>query len=816
MAVRTQQELALQMLAQLRRLDSSVSAEIGTPERKIIDTVAEALADAQIDLSVLQSGLDVDSKFGDELDRFLSLFGFGRQKATYATGFITFSRTAISTLDITIPTNVAIRVPFGDTIDEVTGGIVFYTTQSVTLAAGSTSVVAPIRCAIAGTTGNVAANTITEMVASPIFGITGITNEIATSNGIDGESDNELKVRFRNTVFRNLAGTRDQYLALAVSTQYSLKANVIGPQSTWTEYMQIPPVDDNTGYDINDDGTSESGGGLAGEYTTALSALPYAKAIWTSLPVYVSNGVVGPGSYFYRPDVDFRFNLTSTTKARGDALRLSNAYGALAPNPLTLLNRPNLTFTNVYTGTNPDIQIVRPNDTVLIEYTYLSDASRNDLDRNVTNCVDVYVDGGNDQNATTILSAPSVASAFVDNPASKFHYENFRRAGQPFKRPMIGNLLMPLYWQPVSDVPSEIIVGDNTYTLGVHYWHVKEVSEVGGSWRARSGIEWSSAVKGTSTTTARYISDWVGVNFAPITIEDYMYDQNIVDLQAALEGSRQITADVLAHKSLHRFFKFDITVMYTRGANTTEVNLAIRDAVDRFLKSQYFGTILQLSDVLDVIHNVSGVDNVRWSSDLPNNEDLARAYECDDQGRPLLDLTVERQVVGDASTVEKQKFFLTGQPVPYVWSFNSTTGTSAQVPSYLVFQLGSSVSANISINTTNLAGAIQTGLQAVTGLGSVTVVEDGRSTSGVKDPIRSFTVTFPANGTQSLITAIPHLKGGPTVIFNDFALRDNELAALPTGTQTTGYYGSNDTLLPSDTVPGFIIRTRAQNTFLRS
>ena len=36
----SQRELALQMIAQLRVLDPSISVEVGTPERKIIDTVA--------------------------------------------------------------------------------------------------------------------------------------------------------------------------------------------------------------------------------------------------------------------------------------------------------------------------------------------------------------------------------------------------------------------------------------------------------------------------------------------------------------------------------------------------------------------------------------------------------------------------------------------------------------------------------------------------------------------------------------------------------------------------------------------------------
>src|ERR1044072_660568 len=101
----TQTDLALQMVAQLQRLDPSVSAEIGTPERKIIDTVALALTDAQIDLNALHVGFDIDSKIGDSLDIFWAIFSLGRKKATYAQVFVPFSRITPSNLDITIPAN---------------------------------------------------------------------------------------------------------------------------------------------------------------------------------------------------------------------------------------------------------------------------------------------------------------------------------------------------------------------------------------------------------------------------------------------------------------------------------------------------------------------------------------------------------------------------------------------------------------------------------------------------------------------------------------------------------------------------------------
>src|ERR1035441_22927 len=104
----TQSDIALQMVAQIRLLDPGISAEIGTPERKIIDTVAAALANSQVDLTGLAGSLDVSAMFGSNLDAFLSIFGFGRQQSVAASGFVIFSLVTPSTVDIRIPGNTQV------------------------------------------------------------------------------------------------------------------------------------------------------------------------------------------------------------------------------------------------------------------------------------------------------------------------------------------------------------------------------------------------------------------------------------------------------------------------------------------------------------------------------------------------------------------------------------------------------------------------------------------------------------------------------------------------------------------------------------
>lgn len=789
MAITDQRELATQMVRQLRVLDPSVSAEVGTPERKIVDTVAQALADAQIDLAVLQGELDLTNKFGASLDRFLALFGFARQSATYATGFVTFSRNIPATSPIRIPVGTQVMAPVStvDVEEAVVTTVVFRTTFDVTLPVGDTEIVAPIQALVAGRSGNVAASRITTFVGStPVLGITGVTNVNATSGGREAETDEELKVRFRNTVFRNLAGTEDQYLALAVSTSYSRKANVVGPISRYREYIQVPPVADDASYDAGGTAATESGNGNAGEYTTALSTIPYAKHIYADIPRFVSNGEVGVLSVFYREGTDWVLNTDATAKNRGDAYRLFTLD--LGEDPQTSV-APNVTFTNVYTGEEPTIEAIRPGDIPLLEFSYLSSASRNDWERGVTNCVDVFVDGGHNSAATNIIHRPTtIGSLFIDNEASKLHYQNFRRVGEPEHRPIIGNVFTPLFWEPVTDLPDRIVVetedGTLTFLKGIHYWPVEEVTDLRGTVRARNGIEWSLGVPAQVSPDAPsgpYTGSFVTELPAntPITVEDYQYDRNIVELQALLEANKQVTTDVLAHKSEQRFFKVDLTVMYNQGASVVDTNLEIQTLLANFFDTFHFGGIVQLSDVLQIVHSASGVDNVRWTSDLPNGPDVDRVYETDINGNPLQGVIIDRvrQASADRSVSEIQHIRITGAP---------DGGT---------FRIGliddSAWTGDLAYNVS--AATMQTALRTLTGDGTLVVAGTA-----------PYIVTYSGTTNRLLLVGDPTELTGSNYVYNsDFFLRDDELPALPTGA------------LANDTLPGLILRPRAQHTWVR-
>lgn len=760
----TQQDITLQMVTQLKILDPSLSAEVGSPERKILDTVSEQLASMALNIGVVDSGLDLTSKSGSVLDAFLALLRFTRQQATAATGFVTLNR--ITALDVDIP------IPSGTQV--ASGTLVYQTSFDVTLPAGQLSVVAPIEAIQLGSSGNVAAHTITSFVGTITLGVTSVDNEIATSGGEDEEDDDALKVRFKNTVFRNLAGTEDQYLALAIATPYTTKANVVGPLSRYTEYVQVPAIDDS------------NANGNAGEWTTALSTIPYSKHIYGDVPSFVQDGQ--NTSIFYREDTDFRLN-TTFDRDQGDTYRLKVANQGSDPNIPDALYQPNVTFLNVYAGADDTVIAVRPGAVMLLEHSYMSTESRNDWERNITNAVDVFVNGANNILADTIVPLPNTDNIFVGDPNNAYYWDNYRRYGLPEHRPVLGNLFTPLFNEPVVGLPNSITVANNVYYKGTHYWLVQDVSELYGTIRARNGIEWNKYLGGQSETDDPNTTIYTGppISEAPaasVAIQGYLYDQNITDIQTSITGTKQVTTDVLVHTAKSRYFKLDVTVMYSgssSGANYSTINVATHDSITTFFNNLYFGSTIQLSDLLAIVHGVSGMDNVRWSRDLPlgNSEAIQynRVIECDINGNPLLNAVVDKIIVGSATTQALQQIYLTGAPTggTFAITYNQTT------------------TAPIAFNAS--AGAVQVALQAIGCNATVT---------GLGTPDVPFAINFLSKGEQPTLVVISTLSGGPSVLNNDFYLKDNEMASLPASA------------LINDSAPGLIIRPRAQGTWTKT
>lgn len=127
--------------------------------------------------------LNIDNLTGDDLTRKCAQDrNIIRKSATASSGYLT----------VTGDFSLAVGAQF-----ITQGGLIFEVTQATADTAGSASV--PVICTTLGISGNVAANTITQMPAS-LSGVTAVTNEVPFTNGYNEESDDDLRQRYKDDV----------------------------------------------------------------------------------------------------------------------------------------------------------------------------------------------------------------------------------------------------------------------------------------------------------------------------------------------------------------------------------------------------------------------------------------------------------------------------------------------------------------------------------------------------------------------------------------------------------------------------------------
>ena len=282
------------------------------------------------------------------------------------------------------------------------------------------------------------------------------------------------------------------------------------------------------------------------------------------------------------------------------------------------------------TGVNPPrVDVLSatalPNGTLIdVDFSYVSKASRNAPGTNITNRVDVWCAGTRVQQASqTIVFRNTIT--FNTTGGSPYNRTNFVRVDGA--NPASGNILIPLAYGPLVGVPGTITVGATTYgradathamgttSGGILYAYQVVHDDTANGYGPRSlfGLEWSA--------THAPANDSV---FAVA----YTYNGVPHSVQYEIDRWRLVTTDAMAHQAKNVFLKFNLALIYDLTADQTVVNTAIDTALSDYLANLGLATVVQASDVLQVVHNVTGVDAVRflhsgdvagWNSATPNN-----------------------------------------------------------------------------------------------------------------------------------------------------------------------------------------------------
>lgn len=555
----TTNDISSRIVDALYLSDPEIDTAIGTPLRKVIDAVSDQIAQNTVDGYLINYQYDIDTKTAGDLDDFCANFGIARLPGSRATGVVTFARYGDLSTSVLIGSGTQVVTT---TLPQQT----FMTTVSTIMDSGSASVDVPVQAVNEGPDSNIAADSPLQLV-STVAGVSDVSNAAGFTGGTIDETDDQLRTRFKATVFRNLAGTTAMYKGVALQTLANnaagsfgvAQANIVGSSLHNVEQLQVQ-------------------NGIA---TTSLTTANYFY-----------------GQSFFVTDSD------------------GNTMVPLVNYSVSLDNASSpATFTITDTG-----QGNLPDGFYTVEYDYVPNASRNDPDGTrweqgiVNNRVDIYVNGVNPTAASqTCIFSTNVAFDGTAN-SNLFHNKYVSLMGG---KPAVGDYFIPLGFgpiidftlpvAPISNLPSSgqeiLTIAGNQYYRGVDFDIVHRDDAFGYGAGSQYGIWWKTTSRDTT------VPDPANNTAFPLS-----YTYNAVPYQVAddLANWRMVGTDVMVHAGKQVFLRFGFAIVYDIGANQTSVNTNINSALTTYLQSLGFHAGVQVSDVLNIVHNVTGVDNVRF------------------------------------------------------------------------------------------------------------------------------------------------------------------------------------------------------------
>lgn len=571
------EEILSNMRVYLQGQDPQWDISPGTPEFKILEAVAQQLEGISFDGLLSTYHFDIDKKAGAELDLFLALFGFYRQRSVRATGNVILRRGSEAPTDLSIPLGTQVFAPASNGNPSV----YFSTTAAAIINQGERQVVVPIEATIGGTTGNVPAYSITSF-ASLANNVTEVYNPSPTSGGANAESDEAFRERFRRTFLRSLAGTENQFAGIALAeTGLVNKVSVISPVENYREQIQFYPIDNlssSTPYQI-------TGNDIAGQKNNfpamdrvssflvaafnsselvSLHRFTVSGNSWSivpSLPGSYSKLLVAyessvrdakyifpPGSEIVGSSLDTTYEILAKPNSELDLKLEVSDYAMVVEEPSSGapadVNYPVFVFSS-----SGVMRLGGPETVITAQFEYTPIASRNEPPA-VMNKMDLYVHGRDENNISEqVYMVQTDNSTFSSSALTSSDY--VRDDGET--NPRTNNIFTLLGRNPVVSIPSSITVNrfaaidpddqDNPkyhldesqiYYKDEDYWFITKPKVDGnynvfsGTRNSIEGIEWNTPLtaslvqEGANDTYAKPIKSQ-GNDAAPFSVYQSNY-----------------------------------------------------------------------------------------------------------------------------------------------------------------------------------------------------------------------------------------------------------------------------------------------------
>ena len=140
-----------------------------------------------------------------------------------------------------------------------------------------------------------------------------------------------------------------------------------------------------------------------------------------------------------------------------------------------------------------------------------------------------------------------------------------------------------------------------TYVEGTDYWEVHDDSAWGYGPTSLFGLEWNAG----HTPPAD----------AAITLSggaSNTYNAVPRDVEDRIRRWRLVGTDARAHAAKAINLRLNLAVMFDQNYSRDQVEADVDRAVTTFFTTAGFDASIQASDILQTVHNVQGVDNVRF------------------------------------------------------------------------------------------------------------------------------------------------------------------------------------------------------------
>lgn len=629
--------IAGRIIRRLSLTDPEMNVDVGTPVRKIIDSVSEEMARLSLDAELMTYQFNIDQYVGTDLDDLVRLFGFSRQQAKSATGVVTVERDNA---------DAELVLPYGTRFYKPASGsspaVHFYSSSDVVMSAGQLRASVSVVASLAGNSGNVPSMSVTSSTSSS-SGVR-VYNRGAFSGGVDHETDTQLRKRFKETVFRGVTGAADHYLAVAHSFEGVTQARLFGRHNHFVENLTV--VDDGgtvepyvatqnadiksvpmyydaelSGYEprsvwvINNDTGEQLVRGVgfvasfdAGAITIEfLSSSVVAEPVYAFLdePVTLAHSHPAAGTVVVSENEDMSSPLVADTDYSVD-------YGA---GTITKIN--DSVSDTLYVSYS--FRYVGVGDSVSVEYDY--ESTLNDDDHDAT----LFVDGTIAERATDTRFVERPEALQVDATNQSW----WRRSDGSM--PALGNYVFVLAKQPVLSIDGVLSIGDLTIDSG--FWLVKDVNPLGGSDGAYDAIEVDESVFVGSSTVWRLAAS-------------YTYNSLISEVQRAVTSSTQVATSCLVRSAPRRKFAVNATVIAVAGPRDGVVR-EIERVLAGWFAGVSMGSVIQMSDIELAIATTDGVDAVRIATEADSPQAFG-VVEYEDDGVTVKQVHTDDIILGNS------------------------------------------------------------------------------------------------------------------------------------------------------------------------